>query len=82
MKSPFRKVDKHRHVGEVTEMCSLWSTFMRRPLARKGDEAVCDLRGPTVIGDGTGKFADRDHKQYALNGHRCAYGRRLILEIT
>ncbi|WP_227791594.1 PAAR domain-containing protein [Burkholderia sp. BE17] len=43
MKSPIRKGDKLEHGGEVTGMCSPWSTFMGRPLARKGDEAVCDL---------------------------------------
>jgi uncharacterized Zn-binding protein involved in type VI secretion len=77
MKSPIRKGDKLEHGGEVTGG-SLWTVFMGRPLARKGDEAVCDLYGPTVIDEGAAKFPDRDHKLFALHDHRCACGCRLI----
>ncbi|WP_341312354.1 PAAR domain-containing protein [Paraburkholderia sp. IMGN_8] len=51
MKSPIRKGDKLELGGEVTGTCSPWTIFMGRPLARKGDEAVCDLHGPTFIVD-------------------------------
>ncbi|MDN7701944.1 MULTISPECIES: PAAR domain-containing protein [Burkholderia] len=77
MKSPIRKADKLEHGGEVTSG-SPWTTFMGRPLARKGDEAICELHGRTVIDEGTDKFADRGHKPFALDGHRCACGCRLI----
>ncbi|MET1532034.1 PAAR domain-containing protein, partial [Burkholderia sola] len=40
--------DKLEHGGEVTSG-SPWTMFMDRPLARKGDNATCDLHGPTVI---------------------------------
>ncbi|MGT0195800.1 PAAR domain-containing protein [Burkholderia pyrrocinia] len=78
MKSPVRKGDKLEHGGEVTGMCSPWSTFMGKALARKGDEATCELHGRTVIDEGADKFPDRDHKLFALDGHRCACGCRLI----
>lgn len=78
MKSPIRKGDKLEHGGEVTGKCSPWIIFMGRPLARKGDEAACDLHGPTVIDEEAAKFADRDKKLFALHDHRCACGCRLI----
>jgi uncharacterized Zn-binding protein involved in type VI secretion len=43
MKSPIRKGDKLENGGEVTGG-SEWFNFMGRPLARKGDEAICDAR--------------------------------------
>jgi hypothetical protein len=45
---------------------------MGRPLARKSDEAVCDLHGPTVIDEGASKFPDRDRKLLELHDYRCA----------
>ncbi len=77
MKSPIRKGDKLERGGEVTSG-SPWATFMGKPLARKGDDATCNLHGPTVIDEGADKFPDRDHKLFALDGHRCACGCRLI----
>lgn len=77
MQSPIRKGDKLEHGGEVTSG-SPWMMFMARPLARKGDNATCDLHGPTVIDEGADKYSDRDEKLFALDGHRCACGCRLI----
>ncbi|NLP59964.1 PAAR domain-containing protein [Paraburkholderia sacchari] len=76
-KSPIRKGDKLEHGGEVTGG-SPWSNFMGRPLARKGDAALCAQHGPTVIDEGYGKFPDRDGKWVAMHHHRCACGCRLI----
>ncbi|AQQ34531.1 PAAR domain-containing protein [Burkholderia cenocepacia] len=76
-KSPIRKDDKLEHGGEVTNG-SPWTTFMGKPLARKGDEAFCEQHGQTVIDEGANKFPDRDNKPFALDGHRCACGCRLI----
>ena len=42
MKSSIRKDDKLEHGGEVTGMCSPWSTFTGRPLASKGDQILGD----------------------------------------
>ena len=77
MQSPIRKGDKLEHGGEVTSG-SPWTMFMDRPLARKGDDATCDLHGPTVIDEGADKYPDRDGELFALDGHRCACGCRLI----
>lgn len=77
MKSPIRKGDKLEHGGEVTAG-SPWTTFMSQPLARKGDAAHCNLHGSTFIDEGANKFPDRDGKLFALDGHRCACGCRLI----
>jgi uncharacterized Zn-binding protein involved in type VI secretion len=81
MKSPIRKGDKLEHGGEVTAG-SPWTTFMGRPLARKGDEAICDLHGPTIIDEGAQKFPDRDTRLFALHDHRCACGCRLISSLN
>ncbi|MCU9956987.1 PAAR domain-containing protein [Burkholderia sp. BKH01] len=62
MQSPIRKGDRLEHDGEVTGG-SPWAEFMGSPLARKGDEATCDLHGQTVIDEGADKFPDRDHKR-------------------
>ncbi|MDR5736271.1 PAAR domain-containing protein [Caballeronia sp. LZ025] len=77
MKSLIRKGDKLEHGGEVTSG-SPWTDFMGRSLARKGDEARCDLHGPTSIDEGLAKFPDRDGKWFAMNGHRCVCGCALI----
>ncbi|KVV51583.1 hypothetical protein WT27_30340 [Burkholderia territorii] len=77
MKSPIRKGDKLQHGGEVSSG-SPWTEFLSKPLARKGDDAICDLHGPTVIDEGADHFADRDNKPFALDGHRCACGCQLI----
>ncbi|UXU91935.1 PAAR domain-containing protein [Burkholderia sp. S-53] len=76
-KSSIRKGDKLKHGDEVTSG-SPRRTFMGRPLACKGDESTCELHGPTVIDEGADKFPDRDLKLFALDGHRCACGCRLI----
>ncbi|TDQ97495.1 PAAR domain-containing protein [Paraburkholderia silvatlantica] len=48
MKSPIRKGDKLEHGGEVTGG-SPWTVFMGKPQARKGDAAMCERHGQTVI---------------------------------
>lgn len=55
MKFPIRKGDKLENGGEVTEG-SPWFEVMGRPLARKGDKAICEQHGPTTIAEGYGKF--------------------------
>jgi uncharacterized Zn-binding protein involved in type VI secretion len=77
MKSPIRKGDKLENGGEVTGG-SEWFVVMGRPLARKGDEAICDEHGPTVIDEGYEKFPDRDGKWVAFHHYRCACGCRLL----
>ncbi|WP_213301402.1 PAAR domain-containing protein [Paraburkholderia sacchari] len=76
-KSPIRKGDMLEHGGEVTGG-SPWTNFMSRPLARKGDAALCAQHGPTVINEGYEKFPDRDGKWVAMHHQRCACGCRLI----
>ncbi|HEY4353611.1 MAG TPA: PAAR domain-containing protein [Paraburkholderia sp.] len=80
MKSPIRKGDKLENGGEVTGG-SEWAEFMGRPLARKGDAAICNEHGPTVIDEGYERFPDRDGKPVALHHHRCACGCRLIASL-
>jgi len=77
MKSPIRKGDKLEHGGEVTGG-SQWAEFMGRPLARKGDDALCDVHGPTTIDEGHERFPDRDGKWFAMHNHCCVCGCRLI----
>ncbi len=77
MKSPIRKGDKLEHGGEVTGS-SPWTEFMGKPLARKGDAAICDLHGPTTIDEGYDKFPDRDGTPVAMHHSHCACGCRLI----
>lgn len=77
MKSPIRKGDKLENGGEVTGG-SVWTDFMGRPLARKGDEAICDQHGPTTIAEGYDKFTDRDGTPFAMHHHRCTCGCRLL----
>ena len=78
MQSPIRKGDKLENGGSVTGPCSPWTLFMGKPLARKGDEAMCNLHGSTVIDEGSLKFSDRNRKPFALHDHRCACGCRLV----
>jgi hypothetical protein len=54
MKSPIRKDDELESGGRVTSG-SLYTEFMGRPLARKGDAALCDLRGETDHRDAAGR---------------------------
>lgn len=77
MKSPIRKGDSLENGGQVTGG-SPYTIFMSRPLARKGDEAICDRHGPTTIDEGDEHFPDRDGKQFAMHHHLCACGCRLI----
>lgn len=77
MTSPIRKGDKLENGGEVTGG-SEWSEFMGRPLARKGDAAICELHGPTWIDEGYERFPDRDGKWVAMHHDRCACGCRLV----
>ncbi|MGF6504239.1 putative Zn-binding protein involved in type VI secretion [Paraburkholderia sp. 32] len=77
MKSPIRKGDKLEHGGEVAGG-SPWTNFMGRPLARKGDAAICNQHGPTVIDEGYARLPDRDGKDVAFHHYRCACGCRLI----
>ncbi|MCU9956989.1 PAAR domain-containing protein [Burkholderia sp. BKH01] len=55
------KGEKLEYGGEVTSG-SPWTEFMGRPLARRGDDATCDLHDQTVIDGGADKFPHRDHK--------------------
>jgi uncharacterized Zn-binding protein involved in type VI secretion len=75
--SPIRKGDKLENGGEVTGG-SQWLEFMGRPLARKGDAALCDEHGPTVIDEGYERLPDRDGEWVAMHHYRCACGCRLI----
>lgn len=73
MRSPIRKDDKLDQGGRVTGGSSTMQ-FMGRPLARKGDAALCDLHGATVIDEGDESFLDQDGKPVAMHQHRCACG--------
>jgi uncharacterized Zn-binding protein involved in type VI secretion len=64
MKSPTRKGDKLENGGEVTGG-SGWFNFMGRPLAHKGDGAICGEHGPTIIDAGYARFPDRYGKPVA-----------------
>lgn len=77
MKSPICKDDVLENGGRVTG-CSPYMEFMGRPLARKGDAAICDQHGETVIDEGDEDFPDRDGKPVAMHLQRCACGCRLI----
>ena len=77
MKSPIRKDDLLEHGGQVTGGSSTME-FMGRPLARKGDEALCDLHGATMINEGDESFPDQDGKPVAMHMHRCACGCGMI----
>ncbi len=77
MKSPIRQGDALENGGQVTGG-SPTMEFMGRPLARKGDAALCDLHGPTEIDEGDASFPDQDGKPMAMHQHRCSCGCRLI----
>ena len=77
MKSPIRQGDGLENGGEVTTG-SPYMNFMGRPLARKGDAAICALHGATTIAEGNERFPDQDGKPVAMHHHRCACGCRLI----
>ena len=77
MKSPIRKNDTLEYGGRVTGG-SAYMEFMGQPLARKGDAAVCDQHGETVIDEGNENFPDQDGKPIAMHMHRCACGCRLV----
>ena len=77
MKSPIRQGDKLENGGEVTG-ASPYMNFMGRPLARKGDDALCVKHGKTIIDEGHEGFPDQDGKLVAMHHHRCACGCRLI----
>jgi uncharacterized Zn-binding protein involved in type VI secretion len=81
MNSPIRKGDPLEHGGEVTGG-SPWSEFMGRPLARKGDNAMCEQHGPTTIDEGYDTFPDRDGKPVAMHHDRCVCGCRLISSLA
>ncbi len=59
MKSAIRKGDKLEDGGEVIGG-SPWFNFACLPLARKGDEAMCDEHGPTAIDEGYERFTDSE----------------------
>ncbi|KWD53871.1 hypothetical protein WL67_06730 [Burkholderia ubonensis] len=75
--SPIRKYDELEHGGQVTSGSSTMD-FMGRPLARKGDAALCNQHGETAIDEGDESFPDQDGKPVAMHLHRCACGCRLI----
>ncbi len=66
-KSSIRKGDKLEHGGEITSG-SLWTTFMGRPLACKGDEATCELHGRTVIDERGHRQVSRSQPQAVRTG--------------
>ncbi|WP_038708685.1 PAAR domain-containing protein [Burkholderia sp. lig30] len=80
MKTPIRQDDELEHGGHVTGG-SPTTQFMGRPLARKGDAAICDLHGETMIDEGDASFPDQDGKPVAMHHHRCACGCRLIASL-
>ncbi|WP_183037162.1 PAAR domain-containing protein [Cupriavidus sp. UME77] len=77
MKSPIRLGDALEYGGQVTS-ASPTMKFMSRPLARKGDSALCARHGSTTIAEGHGAFPDQDGRLVAMHHHRCACGCRLI----
>ncbi|WP_454765719.1 PAAR domain-containing protein [Cupriavidus campinensis] len=77
MKSPIRLGDELEHGGQVTS-ASPTMTFMGRPVARKGDSALCARHGATTIAEAHEGFSDQDGKPIAMHHHRCACGCRLI----
>jgi uncharacterized Zn-binding protein involved in type VI secretion len=66
MRSPIRKYDKLENGGQVTGGLP-HIEFMGQPLARKGDSAICDQHGETVIDEGDEEFPDRDGKLVAIS---------------
>lgn len=52
--------------------------FMGRPLARKGDPALCAKHGPTTIAEGEDRFPDQGGQPVAMHHDRCECGCRLI----
>ncbi|WP_020202148.1 PAAR domain-containing protein [Cupriavidus sp. WS] len=77
MKFPIRLGDALEDGGQVTS-ASPTMEFMGRPLARKGDAALCARHGPTTIAEGDDGFPDQDGKPVAMHRHCCACGCRLI----
>ncbi|PQV48094.1 PAAR domain-containing protein [Paraburkholderia sp. BL21I4N1] len=77
MRSPIRKDDVLENGGRVAGG-SPHMAFLGRPIARKGDAAVCDQHGETVIDEGDEAFPDQDGKPVAMHLQRCACGCRLI----
>lgn len=77
VRSPIRLGDPLEHGGQVTS-ASPTMTFMCRPLARKGDAALCARHGPTTIAEGNDGFPDQDGKPVAMHYHCCECGCRLI----
>ncbi|WP_224080096.1 PAAR domain-containing protein [Cupriavidus laharis] len=80
MHSPTRLGDLLENGGEVTS-ASPTLNFMGRPLARKGDSALCALHGPTTIAEGAEGFRDQDGRPIAMHHHRCACGCRLMASL-
>jgi uncharacterized Zn-binding protein involved in type VI secretion len=77
MKSPIRVGDQLENGGEVTTG-SPGTIFMGRPLARRGDEAICARHGKTTIAEGHESFPDKGGIPIAMHHHSCACGCRLI----
>lgn len=80
MKAIVRLSDALESGGQVTTASSTMS-FMDRPVARKGDAALCALHGPTTIAEGNENFPDQDGQPVAMHHHRCACGCRLIASL-
>lgn len=80
MRTPISLHDKVENGGEVTSASPTMS-FMGRPLARKGDSALCALHGFTTIAEGAEGFCDQDGRPIAMHHHRCACGCRLIASL-
>ncbi|AME26586.1 PAAR domain-containing protein [Caballeronia sordidicola] len=80
MQNPIRVGDKLENGGHVTSG-SPDMEFGDRRVARKGDSAICDLHGETIIAEGHPFFLDKG-VPVALNFHRCVCGCRLISSLS
>ena len=80
MQNPIRVGDALENGGRVTSG-SPDMEFMDGRVARKGDSAMCDLHGETIIAEGHPFFTDKGIP-VALHFHRCACGCRLISSLA
>lgn len=80
MNNPIRVGDELENGGHVTSG-SPNMDFGGRRIARKGDSAICDQHGETIIAEGHLFFNDKG-KPIALHHHRCACGCRLLSSLV
>ncbi|MGQ7933537.1 PAAR domain-containing protein [Paraburkholderia sp. D1E] len=79
MQNLIRVGDALENGGRVTSG-SFDMDFGGRFVARKGDSAICDQHGKTVIAEGHPFVTDKG-LPIALHHHRCACGCRLISSV-